>query len=366
MSSVQAGTQLSGTRISERPRTRDFGLDILRIASICGVVAIHVFGHMVGRAPRDSRAWWIAMAIDVGWIWVVPVFVMISGALMLGSKQLTESPGIFYRRRAVRLVPALIAWNLIYLVGVRFWMRGEVIPLPRIMQLLVDGSVFTQLYFLWLIAGLYAVAPFLASFLRGGGRGRAATAAASFLAAALVFYMIPGILSLFGISRPIHLNFLTHWMPYVGYFLAGYALKDVRLKGFKLALAAVATGCLIAAAIWHYSHKGVFPLLDAVSSVSYVGVLVALAALGVFVVTLSLTAKLTVKRAGRAIVALSNATFGVFLVHLVIFEVIRLQFPEVAAGKSLAAIFAAYAVTLIGSFAVSLAARRVPLLRSIF
>jgi surface polysaccharide O-acyltransferase-like enzyme len=56
-------------------------------------VAIHVFGHMVGRAPRDSRAWWIAMAIDVGWIWVVPGFVMISGALMLGSKQLTDSLG---------------------------------------------------------------------------------------------------------------------------------------------------------------------------------------------------------------------------------------------------------------------------------
>ncbi|CAH0142912.1 hypothetical protein SRABI83_00519 [Arthrobacter sp. Bi83] len=64
--------------------------------------------------------------------------------------------------------------------------------------------------------------------------------------------------------------------------------------------------------------------------------------------TLSLAAKLKVSRAGKALTELSNATFGVFLVHLVIFEVIRLQFPEVAAGKSLTAIFAAYAVTLVG------------------
>jgi hypothetical protein len=53
-------------------------------------------------------------------------------------------------------------------------------------------------------------------------------------------------------------------------------------------------------------------------------------------------------------------------VHLVIFEAIRLQFPAVAAGMSIKAMVLAYAATLVGSFAVSVAARKVPLLRSIF
>lgn len=346
--------------------TREYGLDILRIGSICGVVAIHVFGYLLGRAPRESRSWWTAVVLDVGWIWVVPVFVMISGALILGSRMVTEQPGLFYRRRAVRLIPALIAWNLIYLIGVRLWMRGEDLSPQRTLQLLVDGSVFTQLYFLWLIAGLYAVAPVLAGFLRGGGQARAIMAAVAFLGAALLFYMLPGVLSLFGAASPIRLNFLTHWMPYVGYFLAGFALRNVRLRGMRLIVAAVATAAVIAGTIWHYGNKGEIRLLDAVFSVSYLGIGVAAAALGVFVVTLSLSVKLSIGRLGGTLTELSNATFGVFLLHLVIFEAIRLQFPEVATGRSIWAITLAYIVTLVGSFAVSIAARRIPVLRSIF
>lgn len=365
MTSVQGTVLQAKAGQVERPRQRDFGLDILRIISICGVVAIHVFGHLVGRAPQGSKTWWIAVTIDIAWIWVVPVFVMISGALILGSRQLSD-PWLFYRRRAVRLVPALFAWNVIYLVGVRFWMRGEDLTAARIVQLLVDGSVFTQLYFLWLIAGLYAVAPVLAAFLRGGGSRRAIGAAATFLAAALIFFMLPGIVSILGFSRPIQLNVLTHWMPYVGYFLAGYALKEVRLAGWKLLVTGVATVGLLAAAIWQYAHKGLVPVLDAAFPVSYLGLQVALAAIGVFVLTLSLCDNLKLGRASRATIELSNATFGVFLVHLVIFEAIRLTVPAVTAGTSLVAVAAAYAVTLAVSFAASLAANRVPLLRNIF
>ena len=363
---VLSGMQRTAAPAADAATTREYGLDILRVVSICGVLAIHIFGYMLGRAPRGSRPWWAAVMLDVSWIWVVPVFVMISGALILGSRMAAEKPAMFYRRRAVRLVPALIAWNLIYLIGVRIWMRGEDLSLQRTLQLLAEGSVFTQLYFLWLVAGLYAVAPVLAGFLRQGGQMRAAASAAAALAVSLLFFMLPGVLGLFGVASPIRLNFLTHWIPYVGYFLAGYALRNVRLKGARLALAASATAGVIAATVWHYGHKGEIRLLDAVVSVSYLGVGVAFAALGVFVVTLSLAAKLNIVRAGRTLTELSNATFGVFLVHMVIFEAIRLSFPSVAAGRSITAMAAAYAVTLAGSFLVALAARRIPLVRSIF
>jgi surface polysaccharide O-acyltransferase-like enzyme len=83
-------------------------------------------------------------------------------------------------------------------------------------------------------------------------------------------------------------------------------------------------------------------------------------------VTLSLAARLSIKRAGKPIVELSNATFGVFLVHLVLFESLQRLFPAVSAGLSIKVMMLAYAGTLVGSFAVSLASRRIPLLRNIF
>lgn len=346
---------------------RNYGLDILRIVSICGVVAIHVFGLRVGAEPQEGRGWWAAVVLDIGFIWVVPVFVMISGALLLGSRQVVEAPAAFYLKRAARLLPALVVWNAVYLVGVRIWMRHEELSTARVLELLYDSSVFTQLYFIWLILGLYIIAPVLATFITAKGNQRAVATACSLLAVTILAFMVPGILGYFDVSRPVPLNIFTYWMPYVGYFAAGYALRNVRLKGLPLAAVSLATAALIVFTIWHYGHRGVFPWADRLLSVSYLGAGVAAAALGVFVAGLSLSVFLRVSpRAGTILVALSNASFGVFLVHLVIFEAIRLNVPAVLGATSFPAIAAAYLVTLAGSFAVSLLAAKVPMLRRVF
>lgn len=352
---------------STAPQTRDIGLDVLRILSICGVVAIHVFGLRVGADPKAGKAWWAATVVDIGFIWVVPVFVMISGALVLGSRQLTETPAVFYRRRAVRLVPALVAWNLVYLVGVRIWMRHEHLSTARVLQLLYDGSVFTQLYFLWLILGLYAVAPVLGAFLRAGRAGRPGGTAAAVLAATVLAFMATNIMAHFGVHRPTTLNVFTHWMPYVGYFLAGYALRNVRLKGPALAVVTILTALLASFSIWHYGHRGRLAVLDILVTEHYLGVAVALTSLGVFAVGVSLPAGMQLPdRPARFLVAVSNAAFGVFLVHLVIFEAIRLNWDVVGVEHSVPGLAIAYLATLVASFGISLAAARIPLVRQIF
>ena len=349
------------------PKQRNHGLDLLRILSISGVVAIHVFGLRVGAEPKGDRSWWLAAALDIGFIWVVPVFIMISGALLLGSSQLHADPAGFYRKRGLRIIPALMAWNFIYLVGVRIWMRDEVLSAGRILQLLYDSSVFTQLYFLWIIVGLYAIAPLLATFLRQGGPNRAAVLAGVLVSAAVLAYMLPGVLAQFNVSRPVSLNFLTLWIPYVGYFVAGYALRNVRLKGLPLtALSALVVG-LAAFTIWHYGNRGVLPRVDIFVNENYFGVLVAAMSLGVFVVALSLAEGLKLPpKTATATVALSDASFGVFLFHFVVLEAIRLNFAAVSTDHALPALAATYLVTLAASFLVSLIGLRIPGLRRIF
>lgn len=346
---------------------RNHGLDMLRITSICGVVAIHVFGLRVGANPKEGPDWWAAVAIDIGFIWVVPVFVMISGALMLGSRNVVGAPAVFYRKRAARLLPALIFWHAVYLVGVRIWMRDEQLSSTRVLQLLFDGTVFTQTYFLWLILGLYAISPLLAGFVAGNGMQRALATGAILLAATILAYTLPGILAQHGIERPISLNIFTHWIPYVGYFVTGYALRNFRLKGVPLSIAILLTAALMAFTIWHFGHRGMSPVVDVLFPVSYLDLGVALTALGVFTVGLSLSELIDVPTLLAPVLStLSNASFGVFLVHLVIFEAIRLNVPAVLGVTSFPAIAMAYAATLVCSFVISTLAARIPGLRRVF
>ena len=59
------------------------------------------------------------------------------------------------------------------------------------------------------------------------------------MTATTLAFMAPGIAASLGVARPISLNIFTHWLPYVGYFVAGRALRDVRLRGRSLFAAIV-------------------------------------------------------------------------------------------------------------------------------
>lgn len=60
------------------------------------------------------------MIVDIGAIWCVPVFVMISGALLLAPDTHRARPGTFWRKRLVRLLPALVVWHLVNIIGIRY------------------------------------------------------------------------------------------------------------------------------------------------------------------------------------------------------------------------------------------------------
>ncbi|GGK25880.1 hypothetical protein GCM10010124_18000 [Pilimelia terevasa] len=350
------------------PPPRRYGLDLLRVVAICGVVAIHVVGMILNEDDlRGTATWWAAAAVDIGFVWAVPVFVMISGALLLDPRGHAGGPARFYRRRFLRILPALVVWHAVYLVGVRMLWRGERLDLDRIVRLVLDAKVFTALYFLWLIAGLYLVAPVLAAFLREGGQRRAARTAAVALVWTLGATVVVGAHQVLGTPRPQHLGAWTMWWPYVGYFLAGWALRRAHLGRRALLAVAAGTALLLAALVWQWGVRPAYPTLQVLLPVNYLGPTVAVAALGVFLLGVNLGDRWRPgPTAGRRLVRVADATFGVFLVHLLVYEAVKAAVPAAGAGRSLPVMLGAYALVLAASFAVSLSAARVPYLRTVF
>jgi len=347
------------------PSSRHAWMDLLRIVSVVGVVTIHAVASVVGSA-RGSEGWWVAVALDLGFVWAVPVFVMLSGALVLAPRQHADGVGAFYRRRLSRLIPAFVAWQVFYLLVVRGLVSGVEIRPGTVVVPLLEGRPYTHLYFLWLIVGLYAVAPVLVAFLGQGGRRRAVAFAAVVLTATVVTFVTSSTLTAAGHPRPLVLLALTQWIPYVGYFLAGWALRDLRLRGPALWITAAATVAGTAFVIWQYGTAGGGRIIDALLPVSYLGPVVAAVAIGVYVVAHSLLGGVRLRgRSVRLVRELSDSAFGVFLVHFVVLILVR-RIPVFAeAESSVVPALGVLAVTTVLSFLVVFALRRVPGLRRV-
>lgn len=273
----------------------------------------------------------------------------------------------FYAKRAARILPALIVWHLVYLVLVRALLRGEPPSLRGLVQEVIDGQIYTQLYFLWLILGLYLVAPVLAAFLNGGDERRIRVFACVALGWTLLVFMTLGISDLLGSSRPISLGALTMWWPYVGYFVAGYALSRIRFSARAALVSGVAALVLAAFTVSQYGNSDSLPLLDAITPVGYLSAGVALLSVCVFIALVRAFDSIEFTgRSERVLVALSNASFGVFLVHMVFMALFERFAPALMEGTSVIALAGVFVVIVVASYAVSLLAAKIPGVRQVF
>ena len=354
------------TPIAPATATRDYGLDLLRILAICGVVSIHTFGSIaVNPAVQDTATAWGARLLSSGFAWTVPVFVMLSGALILAPRVHRDGPASFYRKRAIRIIPAAIVWTGVYLLLIRL-MHGPISGWDAV-SMVVDNRVYPHLYFLWLIVGLYAVAPILSAFLEAGGRRRTVITAAVILGVTLAAYSLMSILTAVGQPHAFPAGALTLWVLYVGYFVAGRALVSIRLHGAALLAACVGVVALGAVTMLQVAYVDAFAILSAISPAEYLGTVVAALSICVFLVGSSLLSRIPIgPRLGRFVVMLSDASFGVYLVHLIVLLVPHGLLPGFLERTSLPQALLAYAFIVPVSFAISIVARRIPGVRLVF
>lgn len=95
---------------------RVFFFDLLRAIAAVAVIAIHVlapYRDRLGEIPFVE--WLIAVTVNGASRWAVPVFIMISGALMLSDRRPFELRYYLERRLGKVLIP-FVVWSLFYAV----------------------------------------------------------------------------------------------------------------------------------------------------------------------------------------------------------------------------------------------------------
>lgn len=227
--------QRKGEPISEHL----FYIDIGRIFAIIAVVVLHVSAGAVdlyGTLPRSY--WWVANIANSASRWAVPCFVMLSGALLLAPEK-NEPAGRFLKRRAKRIAIPMMTWFSVYFLWLHFW-QGQPMSLGYLVKRLLLGGPYFHLYFLYLIATLYAVTPLLNCILRHLNPSMTVKVTALFLlmgvADSVIFYSFfkrPGWFD----SISTFPTLFAFTFGFIGYFLTGYQIRRIGLSSQLLLLA---------------------------------------------------------------------------------------------------------------------------------
>lgn len=210
---------------------RIYGIDILKIVCCFSVILLHAVVFRVEQVD-GSAAWMLANILSAATREAVPVFFMISGALLL-RKDIASYPDYFKkiaRNYAVPLLGGLVAYKILAVS------QGDAAPLLSGVVYNVRNSIAFHLWFMWTFLGLALVAPLL--------RPMAARREnlALFLGLWLLFCFAQPWLGRMGVAIPVD-NML--FVRETGYFVAGYALL---IAPRRLPAGVLWLGCLLAVA----------------------------------------------------------------------------------------------------------------------
>lgn len=245
-------------------------------------------------------------------------------------------PGAFWRRRAGRIVPALVVWSAFSLLVAHWGISGAPLSLHDLGIALLTGRTYTHLYVLWAIAGLYLLAPLLAAAIAPDEGRRAWVPGTAGVLWMIAVMAIPRLTD--GAYTPVSLVTLTFGLVYAGYFVLGRAV--LALPPSRRIAAALAPSC--------------------------VSPTVALASVALFAGVVGLWRTWEVgPRAERMPRWLGEASFGVYLGHVAVVVALRAGSAWFRDTTSPAVIAATWVLALLVALGATLVLQRVPGLRRI-
>jgi surface polysaccharide O-acyltransferase-like enzyme len=142
-------------------RRHEPAFDVLRTSAAAAVILIHVLGpyrERLGQIP--DLDWASAVALNGLLRWSIPVFIMITGALMLSDARPLRV-GYFLRRRVSKVLVPFLWWSSIYAVvaGVSLGGFDGVIVGERLMALPTHETYYHLGFFYYFIPLYLLVGP---------------------------------------------------------------------------------------------------------------------------------------------------------------------------------------------------------------
>jgi surface polysaccharide O-acyltransferase-like enzyme len=201
-------------------------VDLIRTLAIFLVILLHAaiepFPITASITQEVIVRWFSVTVYDTLTRVCVPLFVMLTGALLLQPFKVDEPLRVFLKKRAARIGLPVVFWGAAYFAW-SYFADNKALTLTSIARGIATGPYY-QFWYVYMLIGLYLATPLLRVFVAYAER----RVLRYFLLLWFVGTIGVSILNFFGTLSLINDIFL--FPGYIGYFLLGYYLLDVQAR----------------------------------------------------------------------------------------------------------------------------------------
>ncbi len=313
---------------------RIFYYDSLRALAIIGIVFCHVSVAFV-LTGVNSSTFYISAFFDCFRDFSVPVFVMLSGALLINRNDTLK---VFFKKRLSRIFVPFLFWVLVYSVYYSSYiLRGFDLSVIIDIFFGTSSTLGVIFWFVWMIVFVY-VGIFLINKVMSWGNGKVNGFGDKFITVLTVLSVIYIVLVHFSFINPYNFKIL-YFISFISYGIIGYYLASNDYLESKIGINKLSTvmlisfvGCyvyyimgfVVPSSIQNnqFSYLGYFNLLILAMSVS-------LFLLFKFISKKDFFIKIENSSVGNLISMISRYSFGIYLSHYVILNFLRIRIVRV-------------------------------------
>jgi len=219
--------------LQPNPTVSNNSIDLIRVVAITVVIILHTSAFPYNTPEKLTLEvitnWWSIGAIGlIG----VPLFIMVTGALLLTPQKADEPIRVFFKKRFTRIGLPMIFWSIFYF-GWAIYVDKEALSATDILQKIFFSGTFYHMWFLYLLIALYLLTPVLRLVLKNLDKKKIVTL--------ILFCFALNIVS--QVNSAISIFAFAGW---VGFYLLGSLLREVKFKRSWLLLSCAASGIIIA------------------------------------------------------------------------------------------------------------------------
>lgn len=290
----------------------DNRISILRAIACLMVVVLHIATNLLGTYDQN---WMAGNVYDSFTRACVPIFIMISGATLLSRH---EPLSVYFRKRALRIIPPLLFWSLFYLAWRSYC--GE--HIGNWLLAILKGPTMYHLWYFYALIGMYLFIPVLRIFFMGSSKQEQLWFIWMWLAVCSIIPSVQILLDYrYSIGHfldeidPVRIYDLSYYSGLAGYLVLGaYAIRtpSTTKNGLLLFIAGTAATIALRMGCAYYGKSSDF------FSDNYSLSLIA-AGYGLFI---AITSMQPGKPPSKLLIALGECSLGIYGLHVFIIQFI--------------------------------------------